>query len=230
MGERQYQSESIAKLAEALAKAQGAFDHAKKDVKNEFFKSKYADLASVIDGAKKPLAENGLAVIQTTDFDQAGNMHLYTILAHSSGEWIGGRYPINPVKPDPQALGSATTYARRYAFSAITGIAAEDDDGNGAAGHNRQQTPKPETAKARNERFAAIKKAILEADDPAAVWHEHLSEINGFKAQDQQFYDDLVAAGSARRAELDKLAAASGAHTKRQTVDSLMDDAEYLRT
>lgn len=126
------QSESIKELAAALAKAQGMLDHAKKDVKNEYFKSKYADLASCIDAAKQALSENGLAVIQLTDITDYG-LILRTTLMHSSGEWVSGIYPIDPVKKDPQGYGSAITYARRYAFCAITGVAADDDDGNAAA-------------------------------------------------------------------------------------------------
>jgi len=126
-------SESIKELAAALSKAQGLFDHAKKDVSNAFFKSKYADLASVIDAAKKPLSEHGLAVVQVVDVSDDGITYLETTLMHSSGEWINGRYPILPIKSDPQSFGSALTYARRYAFSAMTGIAADDDDGNAAS-------------------------------------------------------------------------------------------------
>ena len=132
-------SESIKNIAIALSKAQGEFDHAKKDVKNDFFKSRYADLASVIDAAKKPLADNGLSVSQVVDLAESGDLVLETILMHISGEFISGRYPIRPVKTDPQSTGSAITYARRYAFSAITGIAADDDDGNAAS--NQQQAP-----------------------------------------------------------------------------------------
>jgi hypothetical protein len=136
-------SESIKELATALSKAQGEFEHAKKDTDNPFFKSTYADLASVIDAAKKPLSANGLAVAQITDTDENGNISLETILMHTSGEWISGKYPIRPVKTDPQSMGSAITYARRYAFSAMTGIAADDDDGNAAshASTNAKQAP-----------------------------------------------------------------------------------------
>jgi len=126
-------SQSIKELAAALAKAQGAFEHAKKDLKNDFFKSKYADLASVIDAAKKPLSDNGLSVCQICETTESGDIRLETMLMHLSGEFISGSYPIRPIKGDPQAYGSAITYARRYAFSAITGIAADDDDGNQAS-------------------------------------------------------------------------------------------------
>lgn len=131
-------SESIKELALALSKAQGQLEHAKKDVKNEFFKSKYADLASVMDAAKKPLSDNGLSVTQIVDYNEEG-MFLESTLMHSSGEWISGRYPIRPVKSDPQSVGSAITYARRYAFSALTGIAADDDDGNAASNNVSKQ-------------------------------------------------------------------------------------------
>ena len=131
-------SETIGALAAALSKAQSEFDHAKKDVNNTFFKSKYADLAGCIDAARAQLSANGLSVSQYTDLDETGRMLLFTILMHSSGEWISGKYPISPVKNDPQGIGSAITYARRYSFCAITGIASDDDDGNAASGKSNE--------------------------------------------------------------------------------------------
>jgi hypothetical protein len=129
-------SESIGKLAEALAKAQGAIEGAKKDSANPFFKSKYADLASVWDACRKALSENALSVVQTTDSigDLSDLVIVNTRLCHSSGEWIEGRLIMKPVKADPQGIGSCLTYARRYALSAMVGIAPEDDDGNAATG------------------------------------------------------------------------------------------------
>jgi hypothetical protein len=140
-------SESIGELAKALSKAQGAMEHAKKSADNPFFKSKYADLASVLDVARKPLADNGLCVVQGT-FIEDSALRLRTDLLHSSGEWIASIYPVKPVKDDPQALGSAITYARRYAFQAMVGIAPEDDDGNEASGKGapaaqKQAAPAP---------------------------------------------------------------------------------------
>lgn len=129
-------SDTIGTLTKALSKAQGEFEHATKDTENSFFKSKYATLASIIDVAKKPLSDNGLAVFQTTDTDENGKVFLITVLSHESGEWVSGKYPVNPVKQDPQGFGSAMSYSRRYAFSAITGIAADDDDGNAASQNN----------------------------------------------------------------------------------------------
>src|SRR6186713_1151843 len=100
------QSESINELAEALAKAQGEIEGASKDAKNPFFKSKYADLHSVMECAKLPLMTNGLSVVQPTQMID-GQLSLVTILMHKSGQWIKGIMPLILVKQDPQAIGSA---------------------------------------------------------------------------------------------------------------------------
>lgn len=126
------QSESIAKLASALSKVQGKLNGAKKDSSNPFFKSKYADLESVWDACRYPLAENELSVIQTTDLI-GDKPCLITTLAHSSGEWIRSVLPLFLPRQDSQTLGSALTYTRRYALAAIVGIVQVDDDGNMAS-------------------------------------------------------------------------------------------------
>jgi len=132
---KQYQSEAINELATALAKAQGEMAHAAKDAENPHFKSKYADLSAVIDAARPHLAKYGLSVVQITDTDEAGSITLITQLNHASGQWVRSWYPVKPMKNDPQGLGSALTYSRRYSYSAMTGVAAagEDDDGNAAS-------------------------------------------------------------------------------------------------
>jgi len=119
-------SETIGKLAEALAKAQGEMSFAKKDSVNPFFKSKYADLASVIEAVREPFSKNGLSYSQFVEDD-----YLCTMLMHSSNEWILGKIKILNPKGDMQGLGSAMTYARRYGLSAIAGVSQDDDDGNG---------------------------------------------------------------------------------------------------
>lgn len=127
-------SESIKELSAALAKAQGEMKPAGMDSNNPHFRSKYASLASIWDAARGPLSRNGLAVIQALGVDDRGGVVLTTTLAHSSGEWVESVYPVNPVKNDPQGLGSACTYAKRYSLSALVGIVAdEDDDGNEAS-------------------------------------------------------------------------------------------------
>lgn len=129
-------SDSIGDLAAALALAQGEIRGAPKARTNTFFKADYADLAAVWDACRAPLAKNGLAVIQVPQIERPGEVVLETVLAHKSGQWVRSRYPIAPTKNDPQGLGSAITYARRYALAAIVGVVAidEDDDGEAAQG------------------------------------------------------------------------------------------------
>jgi hypothetical protein len=127
-------SDQIGKLAEALSKAQGAMKNAVKDSNNPFFKSKYADLASVSDACRMELAMNGLAVSQLPEIRDT-KLVLHYVLMHQSGEWISGELEMTPVKSDPQGIGSAITYARRYTLASIAGVATEDDDGNAASGN-----------------------------------------------------------------------------------------------
>lgn len=130
------QSEQINELAAALAKAQGEITGALKDSNNPFFKSKYADLASCWDACRKPLSENGLAVIQPT-VEKDGTVYVVTTLAHSSGQWIRGWLPIKTKDDGPQAQGSGLTYARRYALAGIVGLAQVDDDAEAAQARGR---------------------------------------------------------------------------------------------
>ena len=123
-------SESLKELSTALSKAQGEFDGVTKDATNPFFKSKYATLDAVIKAVKPIMAKNGLAVIQGNELDQNGVV-VTTLLTHSSGEWVESKLYLPVTKQDPQGYGSAITYGRRYALSAILGISSdEDDDGN----------------------------------------------------------------------------------------------------
>lgn len=125
-------SEQINELVTALSLAQGEISGAVKESKNGFFKSSYADLAAVMDAIRKPFLNNGLSYSQTTRITDGGNTVLITTLFHKSGQLLSGEYPVGPTKNDPQSLGSAMTYARRYALSAIAGVAQVDDDGEAA--------------------------------------------------------------------------------------------------
>lgn len=126
-------SVAINELATALSKAQGEITGALKDSANPFFKSKYADLASCWDACRTPLSKNGLALTQfpTT---QEGATYLVTTLLHTSGQWMRSALIVQPKDDTPQGMGSALTYARRYALTAIVGVAQVDDDGNAASG------------------------------------------------------------------------------------------------
>lgn len=131
-------------MAAALAKAQGQMGAAKKDAENPFFKSTYADLASVVAAIKKPLADNGIAYSQVVGSTDAGVCYVETILMHSSGQWLCDRVPVITQKEkDPQAFGTAVSYMRRYQLQAIVGLPAEDDDGNEASG---KEAPKAASA------------------------------------------------------------------------------------
>ena len=138
-------SDTIAELAKALAKAQAMMEGAKQDAENPFFKSRYSTLSSVWDACRKPLSENGLSVVQPCSDDADGKLVIETTLLHSSGEWITGRLALNPVKNDPQGIGSAITYGRRYSLAAMVGISPEDDDAEKAM--DREKKPAKQAQK-----------------------------------------------------------------------------------
>jgi hypothetical protein len=126
-------SPTIGELTKALANAHKQFKPVLKDANNPFFKSKYADLAGVIEATADALSDQGLAVIQSPGKIYNGHILLTTLLSHASGEWIKDELELPIAKFDAQGTGSAITYARRYAYQAIVGVAAEDDDGNAAS-------------------------------------------------------------------------------------------------
>ena len=132
-------SEELNELAKALSIVQSKLEGARQDSTNPFYKSSYADLSSVWNACRKPLTDNGLSVVQTCD-DTEEKLVVETVLLHSSGQWISGRLQLNPVKNDPQGIGSAITYARRYMLAAMVGISPEDDDAEAASGHTTKRT------------------------------------------------------------------------------------------
>ena len=122
-------SENINELATALSKAQGQMGGASKTADNPFFKSKYADLGSVIAAVKDPMAENGLSYVQFP-FAIEGTVGVTTRLMHSSGQFMESSFSIPAPKNDPHTYGSLVTYCRRFSLQSVLGIPAEDDDGN----------------------------------------------------------------------------------------------------
>jgi hypothetical protein len=133
-------SESIKNIAGALVKFQSSVSKVAKEANNPFFKSKYASLANILDTIQKPLSECGLAISQFPD----GNA-LTTIILHAdSGEWMESSYVMPVAKQnDPQAMGSAMTYARRYALGSILNLNIDDDD-DGEKAMGRQIPKKDE--------------------------------------------------------------------------------------
>jgi hypothetical protein len=126
-------SDSIKELATALAIVQGQLTFAKKDSKNPFFKSNYADLESVWDACRDLLSSNGLAIMQFPGQYIDGSMELTTIITHKSGEFISQTMSFPVVKPDPQGSMATLTYMRRGALAAVVGVVQADDDGNSAS-------------------------------------------------------------------------------------------------
>ncbi len=122
------QSDQISELAKALCKVQAEVSGAKKGSSNPFFKSKYADLASIIEASKAALAKNGLAVTQWFAESNENTCRVCTTLMHESGQFLTSHLDIPLVKKDPQAMGSAITYGRRYSLAAILNMAQIDDD------------------------------------------------------------------------------------------------------
>lgn len=204
-----------APLAKAFVAAQKATESIKKASTNPAFRSKYADLANVVEGVIPALNGAGVGVLQFPGFD--GDMvSVTTTLLHESGASVTATLNLRPSKSDPQGVGSALTYARRYSLLAITGSAPEDDDGNAASGPRntteprqepRRTEPKPLTLTERADAFAArladlktaeqLRKAYelnaklcadLDAGDP-----ERLVEIN-------RLYEERLALLSQRAA------------------------------
>jgi hypothetical protein len=213
------QSEQINELAAALSKAQGQMTGALKDSANPFFKSKYADLAACWESARKPLADNGLAVIQATT-DKDGTLYLVTTLAHSSGQWIKGWLPVKCKDDSPQAMGSGLTYARRYAFAGIAGIAQIDDDGEAAQGRTVSVTQmvaneNPLSAKqlAYAKEFAESFRKTLNADVEDELKIAALINLKAEANEDHLVYTaawDLLA--SSEKSAIKKLTAKKGAN------------------
>jgi len=129
------QSENIADLAIALAKAQAENGTVHKDAKNPFFKSNYASLAQVWETVRPALTANGLSVVQLPSQDAIG-YYVESMLIHSSGQWIKCRTYMKPVKEDPQGIGSLISYARRYALQSLVMVCPDDDDGELAMGRS----------------------------------------------------------------------------------------------
>ena len=129
-------SPSISAIASALAKAQSELSNPEKSltatIRSPFPREadrifRYASLASGLDIVRKSLGQHEIATIQTTSIDQNGQIHLTTLLAHASGEWISSDWPVcsSSETAAPHRMGAALTYARRYALFALVGIAGE---------------------------------------------------------------------------------------------------------
>jgi len=137
---------ALDQIAPALVKAQAELSDPVKDAKNPHFKSRFVSLKGVLDSIRPVLHKHGIAIVQAIDFD-GERPFVNTLLLHVSGQFIESRCPVVSAKPnDPQAMGSAITYARRYAAAAICGVAPADEDDDGESAVVREEpAPKRST-------------------------------------------------------------------------------------
>jgi hypothetical protein len=134
-------SDNIEKFSEALAKAQAEFGIAIEDSVNPHFKSKFASYKAIHDACVPVLNRHGFSVMHLPG-GEGNTLILLTLLAHSSGQYVGSEFRSSLKDTGPQAMGSAISYGKRYNLAALTGlrIAEEDDDGEVAESRN---APKP---------------------------------------------------------------------------------------
>lgn len=189
-------SETIGKLAMAMAKSQALIKQPLKDKDNPFFKSKYVPLENVVDSIVPAISPNGLSFMQFP-VNQENKVGVYTLVMHESGEWIQSE-PIfaTPTKQDPQGVGSTITYLKRYSLSAVFGITSdEDDDGNSISGINKPfenkingATPKQlETIHSNVSRIAQLQSkdvsvVYFESLDAAGITRKADNELTGTEA------------------------------------------------
>jgi hypothetical protein len=164
-------SDSIKDLATALSSAQSEIRGAIKDAENPFFKSSYADLESIWESCREIITTHGLSVTQLPTMTDDGKYPaLETTLMHSSGQWISGKIALNPVKPDPQSMGSAISYMRRYSLAAVLGIYQKDDDGEAAMGRRKEPAQNYPSRSEDVTSITTVMSHALNAADPEEMY------------------------------------------------------------
>lgn len=195
------QSQTIGKLAEALAAAQAKFRPVTKDRNASIvsktggsFRYSYADLATAVSAIKDALSSNGLCIMQPAHAGD-GTVLVTTILAHSSGEWISEVMTWPVVSTDNRSIGSGITYARRHSLLAMVGAAAtdEDDDGEQARGGDH------DTKRVEDRPPAPKAPPVPEAARPGVVLWGRIYKRDG-KAARAAYDKALEAAGIPPRA------------------------------
>lgn len=203
-------SEQINELAAALAKAQAEMKNARLNKVNPHFKSRYADLAEIRDTVTPALAKHGIAVAHGIMPADSGSLVVTTRLIHSSGQWIESGFPIAYDKP--QTMGSAITYGRRYNLSAITNIAADDDDDANAANEKPAAPPvmpsvngTPGASKAANRSvYDGFVKAIRNAPTVKALAEWHKNNVTEIDKLPPDWLDELRVEYTDRKADLER--------------------------
>jgi hypothetical protein len=202
-------SESVAALASALAKAQAELVNPEKSLTATIRSGRpgegersfrYAPLASGLDIVRKTLGQHEIATVQTTAIDkETGVVNLSTMLAHASGEWIASDWPVCAVAEtaNPQRMGAALTYARRYALFTLVGIAGEDDldapdlcaappttAARTGTGSGELLPPPRSDGNGRTRAAASASTPVLSFDESAGLRDRLLGEIAGLQSQE----------------------------------------------
>lgn len=200
-------SETITELSKAFAKTQKEMKQPLKDANNPFFKSKYVPLENVVEAITESASKNGLSFTQYPSSDEMGNVTVGTLVMHESGEWIEyDPIKMKPVKNDPQSIGSAITYAKRYALSAIFGITSDqDDDGNEATQAKKHPADKlaqvsdiridKKLAQGYQQEIIAIGEAKGKQDGSIARWflqHLNVAEFSQIKQSQVTQAEELL--------------------------------------
>lgn len=203
-----YQSDDISKLAQAMLLVQEHLQPAIKDANNPFIGNDYATLNSVMESCRHLLLQQGILVMQLPCPAPVelgtGHIGLETRFVHvESGQWLSSTAVIPLPKNDPQGLGSALTYARRYSLCAILGIVTEDDDGNAASMpvKQAQKATRPVEASQRQKgtsESSSSKGKISSASNRPVSSQQNLPNIDGVTFRSVQAEDGrpcIVAAG-----------------------------------
>lgn len=192
-----------ATFAKAFVAAQKSMESIKKASSNPAFKSKYADLSEVVEAVVPALNDAGIGVMQFPAFD-GETVSITTVFIHESGASITGTLDLRPSKTDPQGIGSATTYGRRYSLLAMSGMAPEDDDGNAASGPRQEYRREDRREEQRRPTaLVAAESAILQLDSVEACdrWQrDNKAMLDAI--DDNDVFNAIAKAWKTRRAAL----------------------------
>ena len=174
-------SQQISEVASAMCKAQAEMKPAEKNCTNPFFGNKYSDISSLWDAIREPVTRNGLCVLQDAKTTPNG-LSVTTRIVHTSGQWIEfGPFEVPLMKKDAQSIGSATSYAKRYALSAAIGVVCEsDDDGNLA----KESAPKPQ----KSQQPAS---PTSQSKDPSIISDKQVQLLQSFIGKNEDYRQKL---------------------------------------
>ncbi len=195
-------SESINEISQAIAQAQGDIRPSQKASMNPFFKNKYSNITSVWETIREPMSRREICVLQDVCNSDDG-VSVTTRLIHCSGQWIEfGPLTIPVVKKDPQGLGSAISYAKRYALCAALGVVSDDDDDDAERVQHVHRKIEENHAKLKKitfEQADQLEKIISKCSDKLKKRVDatlNFRKMSSLEDLDDQLYATLYAAAS----------------------------------